>query len=146
MGRINAWRVVSGGILAGLVVATANIVGAASNMGNWENIGVIATGVLRRPLITVAHVAELVLGLAMAWLYAVARPRLGGGGRTAVLMGLVCWVLAYGTTWAMMTVWLPAESTGGINGATLWGLAGCVAGSLVAGAVYRENARGARRR
>jgi hypothetical protein len=91
----------------------------------------------RLPFFPVWLLLMLGLGLGLAWLYAAVRPRLGPGPRTAALLGLVVGLMIY--TPANVTTFAWTHEGGLVALARLVaGLVGCVAGALVAGAIYRE--------
>jgi uncharacterized membrane protein len=143
MGKINYGRVILGGIVGGIVGATLD----------WFLNGVLlgqlwidTARALNHPdAFSTAPVAVLV-GLfllfvvgavLMIWLYAAVRPRLGGGVRTAVYVGLVAWTFA---KLLPNTFWVLA----GIFGRrimfydTLAGIVEIVAGTVVGAALYKE--------
>ena len=95
MSGINTGRVLQGGFLAGLVITIGEFV---SNLlfGDQFNAALETLG---RPPIGGGAIAALsvvllfALGVLMVWLYAGLRPRFGAGPRTAIITGLVVWVL-----------------------------------------------------
>lgn len=105
MGKINLGRVVLGGLLAGVVLTVFEFVlnglilgdqwtAAMESLNRTEPEG---AGVM------IAYVVwNLVLGIALVWLYAAVRPRFGPGPKTAVVTGLavwfMMWFLAFGGT------------------------------------------------
>jgi hypothetical protein len=98
MGKINAGRVLLGGLLAGVVInisesfwngvvfakevadATAKL-GKTADMGGGAMAIFIAWGFL--------------VGILAVWLYAAIRPRFGAGAKTAIRTGLMMWLLVY---------------------------------------------------
>jgi peptidoglycan biosynthesis protein MviN/MurJ (putative lipid II flippase) len=95
--RINTSKVILGGLVAGVVIniseyilnvpvfgAEVETIMAAHNIPPMGG-GVIATFIL----------LGFVVGVALVWLYAAIRPRLGPGPKTAAIAGVAVWVLAY---------------------------------------------------
>lgn len=103
MGKINAGRVVLGGLLAGLVVNIGEYILNEPILGEqW----VAAMRVLNLPpvqgqAIVWFNVWGFVFGIVLIWLYAAIRPRFGPGPKTAVIAGLagwlMIWVLGFGS-------------------------------------------------
>jgi hypothetical protein len=98
MGKINAARVLLGGLLAGVVINISEFfwngvvfakemadafakVGKTVDMGGGTTAIFIAWGFL--------------IGILAVWLYAAVRPRFGAGAKTAIRTGLVMWLLVY---------------------------------------------------
>jgi hypothetical protein len=95
--RINTGRVIQGGLLAGLVI----------NVICMVNMGVILSrklmeaqsegSFLKEPRFAFAPAWVVVMflaGIALVWLYAAVRPRLGPGPRTALLVGIIAGLLS----------------------------------------------------
>ncbi len=96
MGKTNIARVVLGGLLAGLIINifeyVLNGVVFAAQWADFEK----AIGRQMRPgAIPFFVVSTFVAGIGVVWLYAVARPRLGPGAKTAALTGAAYWFFAY---------------------------------------------------
>src|SRR5262245_38070910 len=100
MGRINLGRVVLGGLLAGLVLnigeSLLNAVVLASDME-------AVTTARNVPQVGGSAIAGFVLmcfalGIGLVWLYAAIRPRYGAGVKTALIAGIVVWLMAF--VWA----------------------------------------------
>ncbi|SRR6266446_9711189 len=97
MTQMNMKRVVIGGLVAGLIINISETImnvpvlgpqmEAALKQLNLPAIGGAAIGVF--------VVGAFVLGLLLVWLYAAIRPRFGPGPKTAIIAGLVLWLLAY---------------------------------------------------
>ena len=62
----------------------------------WNELGGIATSIL---------VSSIVTGFLLCWLYALARPRLGPGPKTAILMGTIGFTFA-NPHFFSLTVWM----------------------------------------
>ena len=91
---MNYGRVILGGLVAGLILNIGeflfNGVIMASAMHEWA----LAHNFPPEPTPTffvVATVLTFVLGIVIVWLYALIRPRLGPGPKTAVIAALVIW-------------------------------------------------------
>ena len=100
MGRVNWGRVVLGGLVS-LVVYSA--LGAASaflylmkeGRNAFEHIGLRVVSHMSDPgFFAFVAVLAFVSGILSIWLYAAIRPRYGPGIRTAVIAGVVIWILA----------------------------------------------------
>ena len=94
MERINLGRVISGGIVAGIV---GNILGYLVDGVILAPQWAASMRALGRPDFSVTQlVAFNIIGLAYGifavWLYAAIRPRYGAGPKTAVCAGLAVWV------------------------------------------------------
>ena len=98
MGKINASRVLLGGLLAGLVI----------NISEWFWNGVVfmdeynkAMAAINKPTVMSNATMAIYLGwgflvgILAVWMYAAVRPRFGAGAKTAVRAGLMMWLLVY---------------------------------------------------
>ena len=96
MGKINLARVFLGGLLAGLIINIFEyILNGVVFASQWDAY-MKALGRQMRPVaIPFFIVSAFVAGIGVVWLYAVARPRLGAGPKTAALTGAAYWVFAY---------------------------------------------------
>ena len=97
MGKINMGRVILGGLVAGLIMNIGEFVLNEPILGaQWEAAMVSLN---RQPVggnaIAVFVVATFILGIAMIWIYAAIRPRMGAGVSTAICAGLLVWFLCY---------------------------------------------------
>lgn len=97
MSGINLRRVILGGLAVGLVL---NVSESFLNMVLLAKANEAAMKALNAPPIGGAAIAFYVAwgfiqGLVTVWLYAGLRPRLGPGPRTAMVSGLLIWLLAY---------------------------------------------------
>ncbi len=139
---MNAKRVVTGGIAAGVAIIIVN------GLANWlilvERYRLLQQGGVyyqkpRLPFYPVWLLLTLGIGLGLAWLYAAVRPRLGPGPRTAALLGLVVGLMIYTPGNVMTFAW---THEGGFVALVrlVAGLVGSVVGALVAGALYQEGA------
>jgi hypothetical protein len=138
MGRINTGRVILGGLLAGLIINVGEIIGqlvfAAEAEAMMERFGIEPPGGLT---IGIFVVIGLIMGIAMTWLYAAVRPRLGAGPKTAVIAGLVVWFIGYFLPLLgdyLVGVWSAWMMIVG----SAWGLVEFTIGALAGGWLYRE--------
>ncbi len=134
MSGINASRVLAGGVLAGLVFVAGGLASAAV-FGSHMKFELRPMGMTE---IFARHLGvRMVFGLVVAFLYAATRPRLGPGPSTAVVSGIVVWLLAY------VTLLNAFDELGVVGGPWLWlagawGIAEAVLAAFVAAAVYAE--------
>jgi hypothetical protein len=94
MGKINWGRVVSGGLLAGVVL---NIVDWLT-YGVWlkADLAAAMTALGKDPgamdsAIPLWVTLDFVYGIGLLWVYAAIRPRFGAGAKTAVIAGVAVW-------------------------------------------------------
>ena len=98
MGKINAARVLLGGLLAGVVINISEFF--------WNGVVFMkdmqdAMAKLGRTMDTGAATMAIfiawgfLVGILAVWLYAGVRPRFGAGPRTAIRAGLMMWLLVY---------------------------------------------------
>jgi uncharacterized membrane protein len=98
MGKINAGRVLIGGIVAGIIVAVVEwLVNGVVLLEDWtEALKLLGKSGETTTATTVIYVLwSLLVGIATVWLYAAIRPRFGAGPRTAVIAGFAMWIFAY---------------------------------------------------
>jgi hypothetical protein len=140
MTRINAVRVVLGGLLAGLAMNAIDfLVNGVLLKAEWE-MATIALGVDPAAAGTRSAIGwtafDFASGIALVWLYAAMRPRFGPGSHTASIAGLTLWGilhLAFASFVFMdlFPFWLVASSAlGGLVSTLIGGQVGC--------RVYRE--------
>jgi len=98
MGKINVPRIISGGILAGLIINIfEGVAGALYFQKEWD----AAMRALNKPVtmgatqMSVFWIWGFLMGISMIWLYAAIRPRFGAGPKTAVIAGLLMWFVGY---------------------------------------------------
>ncbi|HLB90153.1 MAG TPA: hypothetical protein VJK29_21015 [Terriglobales bacterium] len=96
MGKINLARVFLGGLLAGLILNIFEYVLNGVVFASQWDAYMKALGRQMRPnAIPFFIISAFVAGIGVVWLYAVARPRLGAGPKTAALTGAAYWFFAY---------------------------------------------------
>lgn len=96
MAQINAQKVLLGGVVAGALI----------NVGEWITHGLFlcqawkdlaAAGMVNtEPAMILCFLSRFAIGILLVWLYAAARPRLGGNVNSALLMGVVGSLLVWG--------------------------------------------------
>jgi len=114
MSKINMGRVVMGGLVAGLIINIAEIT-SANVFADWYaevfeglNLPEMSGGDM-----TALVLGGFVIGIILTWTYAAMRPRFGPGPKTALLAGLVIWLM--GWAWQMVT-----DVATGFYSPTLW--------------------------
>ena len=103
MSGINMARVVVGGLVAGLVWNIGEYVLNEPILG--EEWGAAYEALGRPPQESASTIAvfvgvTFVLAIVAVWLYAAMRPRFGSGPKTAIIAGLVLWLVLNGSFWA----------------------------------------------
>jgi hypothetical protein len=139
MAQINTGRVITGGLLAGLII---NISEYIANMwvfaGQFEemtaNLGVEAVS---GGEVVVYLIFGFIIGLVTVWLYAAMRPRFGPGPKTAMMAGGAMWILAH--LWPMMdfTMFL-GLSSGLLIAGLIWTLVESLLAAVVGAWLYQE--------
>jgi len=140
MNNINFGRVVLGGLLAGLVLNIGEyllkeviFVKRMEEMANRLNIA--------RPgatFITSAVVLTFFLGIMLVWIYAMIRPRLGFGPKTAIVAGFIGWFCVYFYS-GILTATLFGVSPNLLIIGLLWGLVEYVVAAIAGAALYKES-------
>lgn len=96
MGKINAVKVVIGGLVAGVIINISEFILNVPVLGKDWRAAYEALGKDPRAMdaaIPFYVILGFLLGLAGVWLYAAIRPRFGAGPKTAVIAGLAVWVI-----------------------------------------------------
>lgn len=139
MSGINVGRWLAGGVVAGLVIWL--IEGAASVLYMDDMRAALdAHGItfeMSAAMWVLSILVSLLLGLALVFFYAAARPRFGPGPRTAVIVAVGLWVAGY--LLSLIGYYMLGLYPGGML--VLWGVIGLVEMivAAVAGAwIYRE--------
>jgi len=94
MSGMNANRIAVGGVAAGVVIFVIEGVASQFYMGSMEdalaahNLAIDMTG----GGLALAAIVSLLVGLALVWFYAAARPRFGPGPKTAAMVAVVFWL------------------------------------------------------
>jgi hypothetical protein len=105
MGKINLGRVIIGGLLAGVVLNVLEFLLNEPILGSQWAVAMEALGRMLPEgagAIIGYIIWNFLMGIALVWFYAAARPRFGPGPKTAIYMGLavwfVVWFLGFGGT------------------------------------------------
>lgn len=141
MGKINAGRVVAGGIAAGVIINLgewiASILFQEQYEAMYEAMGIPEPS---GAALAVFGVFTLLMGIVVVWLYAAMRPRFGPGPRTAVFAGLVMWLLAWlWPTSSMVAMGALGMTTGMFIVAMIWGVVEVLVAAMVGGWLYKES-------
>ncbi|MCK5652418.1 MAG: hypothetical protein KAJ42_13615, partial [Gemmatimonadetes bacterium] len=96
MGKINIGRVVMGGLVAGLIIniaeMTSQVVFADWYAEFFESLNLPEMG---GGDLAALVIGGFVIGIVITWTYAAMRPRFGPGPKTALLAGLVIWLVGW---------------------------------------------------
>ena len=139
MGRINVGRVVLGGLLAGLIINIGETVLNVFVLGTQMEAVTQARNV---PPVGGSAIGGFVvmcflLGIGLVWIYAAIRPRFGPGPGTAVVAGIVVWLLSF--VWATLSDTLMQFIPPGVMAIALaWSFVETVAASVAGAWVYQE--------
>ncbi len=144
MARINAGRVIVGGIVAGLIFFFGDgVVHGVLLKSHWAAtmaaLGRSTTGDVGQRGFAYFLIYDLLKGLIAIWLYAAARPRFGPGPATALLAAITLWLLVI----PVPTLGLLPMAFFSAKFAALWSLYGLVPiviGTLIGAWMYRESA------
>jgi hypothetical protein len=144
---VNYQRIVMGGLVAGVICFIGDgVVHGVLLQATWVEIAstlhIVFTEADRQSSMPWYLLYDLVKGVSAVLVYALIRPRLGPGVRTAVIAGLVTWALCIPIPLAGL---LPMHFFGR-KFALLWSIYGAfpvVIGAVAGAALYREEARAA---
>lgn len=97
MNKINLSRVILGGLVAGAVLNTGEILLNSVLLGAQmkEFFDRYALPEPGGSFMVVAVLLTFILGIVIVWMYAAIRPRLGPGPKTAICAGLLAWFGIY---------------------------------------------------
>lgn len=139
MGGINVGRWLAGGVVAGIVMWLLE--GAASMLYMADMEAAMAAHNLSLEMSASVWVlsilVSLLVGLTLVFFYAAARPRLGAGPKTAVLVAVVLWIGSY----FVSLVGYQMLGLFPVGLLALWGAVGLVEmilASLAGAWIYRE--------
>src|SRR5436190_21441950 len=95
---MNAVRILTGGVVAGLIMNVGEAGLHAGLLGEdaallYKNLNVPAPNPAANLPVLIG--ATFLMGFTAVWLYAAIRPRFGAGLRTALLACLIVWILAH---------------------------------------------------
>ncbi|MFW6079979.1 MAG: hypothetical protein ACODAE_10180, partial [Gemmatimonadota bacterium] len=138
MGRIDASRVLVGGLLAGVVINIGEYLLNQPILGDEMEAMVARMGLEYSSAATATFIVlSFVMGIVAVWAYAAMRPRYGPGPATAVRAGLLAWFFTYVVQtvgWTMMGVF-----TAGTAALVLvWGLIELPLATVAGAWLYRE--------
>jgi hypothetical protein len=141
MAVINTGKVITGGLVAGLVLNVLDFLNNYLIVG--EDFRANATRLGLDPAVAESTqgmatwvVIDFLMGLIIVWTYAAIRPRLGAGPKTAIIAGLIPYL---SITFVMLGL-----STGGLFPPALWAKMAVVqlvissVGALAGAWVYKE--------
>ena len=139
MKGINFGRILLGGVLGGLLILGKDfILHHNCLLQYWHSA--IAAGHFHaaQPWFRGIFLVESLLeGILLAWLYVLARGRLGPGPRTAVIAGLTGGLLVRGVTAIDYLMWIPVPQVFSVS-VFIVGVTTSVLATLLAGWVYQE--------
>lgn len=96
MTKINWGRVLLGGVVAGIVMNLIEYVFHTYVIAGQEGAAMTALGAhMMANAIPIFLALGFVTGIVTIWFYAAARPRYGAGAKTAVMIAIGVWVIAY---------------------------------------------------
>lgn len=137
MGKINATRVILGGLVAGVIIIALDAFwnGVVFDT-QWRSFAGPAATISTTGFTTFVAWG-LLAGIAACWLYAVARPRLGSGVKTAMMTGFAFWLISYALpTMGQMALATVPRSLLMMSCAT--SAVGAIVGSVAGAALYKE--------
>ena len=93
---MNVNSIIKGGLVAGLIISLSQIVLNRFVVADqWTGVAALIGFEQSTSDLVIPIIVGFLIGLTGVWLYAVARPRLGGGPTSALKVGLVVWFLAW---------------------------------------------------
>jgi hypothetical protein len=135
---INLKRVLGGGLVAGVVIIASAVLMVPA-VGDQMDKALEARNLPPMGGGAMAFFALVSLsnGVVLVWLYAAVRPRLGPGPKTAAIVSLLVWFLAYFLANAANVAYgfMPVRLT--VIG-TAWGLVELLVGGMVGARLYTE--------
>jgi hypothetical protein len=139
MSSINMRRVITGGLVAGLILNIIDVFVNVSLLGEQWIAGSLARGTDPKsvPLGGAGWViVDFIAGVFLVWLYAAIRPRYGPGPKTALVAGFAMWFIAHAilASFWFMGVFPPGLIAAASLGALVSSLVAAVAGC----AIYKE--------
>lgn len=139
MSGINIGRVVSGGLVAGLVMNIGEFILNEPLLGADLAVALEARNLpdIGGGAIAVFVTMTFVFGFILVWLYAAVRPRLGPGPKTAIIIGVVIWFLAYFGPLVSMSVMGMLPGRLAVIG-SVWGLVEVPLAALAGAWMYHE--------
>jgi hypothetical protein len=100
MAGINTGKVVTGGLLAGLVFNVLDFISnsvlfAADLSANFTRLGLDPAAMENASGIATWVIIDFLMGIVAVWTYAAIRPRFGPGAKTAAYAGAVLWLAIF---------------------------------------------------
>ena len=141
MASINTGKVITGGLLAGVVM---NVCDMACNftvmkddmMAMAQKFGIDPAAAMSFSGAIPFIIADFVLGLVVVWNYAAIRPRFGPGPKTALLAGAVPYIAVTAVLYGFSSLGMMSNST--MVKGSLTALITIALGSLAGAWVYKE--------
>ena len=138
---INTGKVVTGGLLAGVVMNILDLTENYTVLSGDMNAMVDRLHLNPAVMTDVSYaipwvVIDFVLGLVIVWTYAAMRPRLGPGPKTAVLAGLVPWVSVTAVLCGFAAMGVFSETM--LTKSAFFALISVLVGSVVGAWAYKE--------
>ena len=139
MNKINAGRVLLGGLVAGLVISIGNFLINRVLLRDAVNAELARLHVPEpgNDFIVKAVVLTFILGIAIVYLYAAIRPRFGAGPKTAICAGLMAWFFVFLYTSVLLGMLLRMPLDLSVKRVAL-GLIVYVIGAIVGAWLYKE--------
>jgi hypothetical protein len=137
--KMNNRRILLGGLLAGLVLNIGEYLLNEVVLGN-EMKAFFSRHNFHEPggsFIAIAVALTFVLGIVIVLIYALIRPRLGPGPKTAIIAGLIAWFAIYVYTGIINGVVLGVPSNVLLIG-IVWGLVEYAVGAIAGAWAYTE--------
>lgn len=137
---MNYGRVILGGLVAGLVFNIGEFLLNAVILHNAMLEWARAHNLPEDPgpsFLVVAVLLTFVLGIVTVWLYALIRPRLGPGPKTAIVAALIMWFAIYLYCGIIYGILLE-QPTNIIAIAAGWGLVEYIVGAIAGAWLYKE--------
>ncbi len=140
MSKINGGGVLTGGLLAGLVINIIDFIVNVPVLGGQWDASTRALGVDVQKISVSSPVgwiaSDFLIGLVVVWLYAGIRPRFGPGPRTAVIAGLAVWFTTHVAYFSL--VFMGLYPMGLFVASTVGALVATLAGSQAGCWLYKE--------
>lgn len=139
--KINWSKILLGGVVAGIVMLaidfiTNTYVVGARYMAELDAFKPGLAATMAQGGMAGYLVMDIILGIALIWLYAAIRPRFGPGPRTAFYAALLVWVVSCVAYYGYLQIGMISGGLWGILGFV--GLVALTAGAMAGAALYSE--------
>jgi hypothetical protein len=139
MSNINLGRVLLGGLLAGLVLNVGEVLLNDVVMGTqmrefFARYGIAEPGA---SFMVAAVTLTFTVGVVLVFLYALIRPRLGPGVKTAIIAGLIMWFAIYVYTGVVNGLLFGIPINAMVIG-LVWGLLEYLLAAIAGAWIYKE--------